>query len=168
MNPITMAADKILNGITALLEYMLGIMMIALVGLTFMQVILRYVFNNPTSWSSELSRFILIWLTFTGASVITKYGTHLSMGLNINRFVSGIWSKIIKVVINILIMTTLMIIAYYSWKVTMISGSRIAPMTKIPMYYPWLALPVNAVLMTVYFLADTIKQATKHEERISQ
>jgi TRAP-type transport system small permease protein len=168
MNPITMAADKILNGITALLEYMLGIMMVALVGLTFMQVILRYVFNNPTSWSSELSRFILIWLTFTGASVVTKYGTHLSMGLNINRFVSGIWSKVIKVVINILIMTTLMIIAYYSWKVTMISGSRIAPMTKIPMYYPWLALPVNAVLMTVYFLADTIKQATKHEERISQ
>ncbi|MDA3787065.1 MAG: TRAP transporter small permease [Desulfobacula sp.] len=168
MNPITMIADKILNGITALLEYMLGIMMIALVGLTFMQVILRYVFNNPTSWSSELSRFILIWLTFTGASVITKYGTHLSMGLNIDKFLRGIWSKIIRVFVNILIMTTLMIIAYYSWKVTMISGARIAPMTKIPMYYPWLALPVNSVLMTMYFLADTVKQITKHEERIPQ
>jgi len=166
MNPITIIADKILHGITTLLEYMLGIMMISLVGLTFLQVILRYVFNNPTSWTSELSRFILIWLTFTGASVITRYGTHLSMGLNINKLIHGIWGRVIKVFVNIMIMTALMIVAYYSWKITMISGGRIAPMTKIPMYFPWLALPVNAVLMTVYFLAETIRQATTPEERI--
>lgn len=168
MNRISKLADRIINGITFLLEYMLGIMMMALIGLTFMQVVLRYVFNNPTSWSSELSRFILIWLTFTGASVVTKYGTHLTMGLNINRFVKKTWGQAIKVLINILIMSTLIIIAWYSWKVTMISGSRIAPMTKIPMYFPWLALPVNTVLMTIYFLSETVKQVVSYEERPHQ
>lgn len=168
MNRISKLADRIINGITFLLEYMLGIMMMALIGLTFMQVVLRYVFNNPTSWSSELSRFILIWLTFTGASVVTKYGTHLTMGLNINRFVQKTWGQAIKVLINILIMSTLIIIAWYSWKVTMISGSRIAPMTKIPMYFPWLALPVNTVLMTIYFLSETVKQVVSYEERPHQ
>ena len=154
---IGLVADKVLDAINALLEYMMGIFMATLVIITFGEVVLRYVFNSPTSWSSELARFILMWMTFTGASIATRYCTHLTMGFNIYRFVGEPYSRFIKIFVNILIVVTMLVIAYYGSKVTLIAGERIAPMTKMPMYFPWAGLPINAFIMAVYLIAESIK-----------
>jgi TRAP-type C4-dicarboxylate transport system permease small subunit len=154
---IALVTDKILDGITVLLEYMMGIFMVALVIITFGEVVLRYVFNSPTSWSSELARFILMWMTFTGASIATRYCTHLTMGFNIYRFIGEPYIKVFKIFVNIFIVITMFVITYYSAKVTLIAGGRIAPMTKMPMYYPWAGLPINAFIMSVYLIAETVK-----------
>ena len=119
---IGLVADKVLDAINALLEYMMGIFMATLVIITFGEVVLRYVFNSPTSWSSELARFILMWMTFTGASIATRYCTHLTMGFNIYRFVGEPYSRFIKIFVNILIVVTMLVIAYYGSKVTLIAG----------------------------------------------
>jgi TRAP-type transport system small permease protein len=155
---IVRIADKTLDILTTILEYMMGIMMIALVCITSIEVVLRYVFNNPTSWSSELARFLLMWVTFTGSSIVTRRCTHLTMGLNIHRFVGGKVSRRIKVLVTIVIAVIMFVIAWYGAKITIISGHRIAPMTKLPMYIPWSAMPVNAIIMTLFLITEAIKQ----------
>ena len=109
---IALIADKVLDGINALLEYMMGIFMTVLVIITFGEVVLRYVFNSPTSWSSELARFILMWMTFTGASIATRYCTHLTMGFNIHRFLGVPYDRFIKSFVNILIVLTMLVVDY--------------------------------------------------------
>ncbi len=162
---IALIADKVLDGINALLEYMMGIFMTVLVIITFGEVVLRYVFNSPTSWSSELARFILMWMTFTGASIATRYCTHLTMGFNIHRFVGVPYDRFIKAFVNILIVLTMLVIAYYAAKITLIAGGRIAPMTKMPMYFPWAGLPINAFIMAVYMIAETIRTLSNKSVR---
>lgn len=162
---IALIADKVLDGINALLEYMMGIFMTVLVIITFGEVVLRYVFNSPTSWSSELARFILMWMTFTGASIATMYCTHLTMGFNIYRFVGEPYDRFIKAFVNILIVLTMLVIAYYAAKITLIAGGRIAPMTKMPMYFPWAGLPINAFIMAVYMIAETIRTLSNKSVR---
>ena len=36
--------------------------------LVFVQVVMRYVFNNSLSWSEELARYTFIWLIYIGIS----------------------------------------------------------------------------------------------------
>ena len=94
---IVRIADKVLNAINILLEYLMGGLMLVLVLVTFSEVVRRYVFNDPTHWASELCRFLLIWMTFTGASIVTRLTTHLTMGFTIHRFAAPKLSKAIKV-----------------------------------------------------------------------
>ncbi|BBD09163.1 TRAP transporter small permease [Desulfovibrio ferrophilus] len=53
--------------------------------LIFAQVVCRYVFQDPLSWSEELARYIFIWLTFCGASVAFYENTHIKVSYFIER-----------------------------------------------------------------------------------
>jgi TRAP-type C4-dicarboxylate transport system permease small subunit len=45
----------------------------------FAQVILRYVFNSPLTWSEELARYLFIWCAFLGWIIASRRGSHLAM-----------------------------------------------------------------------------------------
>jgi TRAP-type C4-dicarboxylate transport system permease small subunit len=162
---IVKVADKLLDAINTFMEYVMGTLFLVLVIVTFQEVFRRYLFNDPTPWASELSRFLLIWMTFTGAGIVTRLVTHLTMGFTIHRFVNKSTSKAIKIFISTASLVSLIILAYYSGKVTLLAGYRSAPMTLMPMYVPWSALPINAVIMSLYMLAELVKNIyTKDDE----
>ena len=48
-----------------------------MVVLVFGNVVLRYGFNTGITVSEELSRWLFVWITFMGAIVAMKEGTHL-------------------------------------------------------------------------------------------
>ncbi len=164
---IVQVSDKVLDAINILMEYLMGILFLVLVGITFQEVLRRYLFNDPTHWASEASRFLLIWMTFTGACIVTRLVTHLTMGFTIHRFVNKSKSKIIKVFISAAAAVAMIILTYYSAKVTLLAGYRAAPMTGIPMYYPWAALPVNGAIMSIYMIAETVKHIYENEEEVT-
>lgn len=163
---IVQITDKVLDTINTSMEYLMGILMLGLVGVTFQEVFRRYVFNDPTHWASELCRFILIWVTFTGACIVTRLVAHLTMGFTIHRFVSKKTSKIIKVSIAAAAAASMIVLTYYSAKVTLLAGYRSAPMTGIPMYYPWASLPFNGAIMSIYMIAEMIKHIFEKEEEV--
>jgi len=154
---IVQISDKVLDALNALMEYLMGILMLALVAITFSEVFRRYVLNDPTHWASELCRFILIWMTFTGACIVTRLIAHLTMGFTIHRFVNKPLSKFIRIFISACAAVSMMVLTYYSAKVTLLAGYRSAPMTGMPMYIPWAALPINGAVMSIYMIAETIK-----------
>ena len=168
---IVQISEKVLDALNALMEYLMGILMLALVGITFSEVFRRYVLNDPTHWASELCRFILIWMTFTGACIVTRLIAHLTMGFTIHRFVNKPLSKFIRIFISACAAVSMMVLTYYSAKVTLLAGYRSAPMTGIPMYIPWAALPINGAVMSIYMIAETIKhifgEAEETEEVIA-
>lgn len=165
---IVRISDKILNFINSLMEYLMGILMLTLVCVTFQEVFRRYVFNDPTHWASELCRFLLMWITFTGACIVTRHVAHLTMGFTIHRFVNKNLSKIIKVFVALAAAVSMIVLTYYSAKVAFITGHRAAPMTGIPMYYPLASFPVNGALMSIYLLAETTKHLFAKEEEASR
>ena len=164
---IVKIADKLLDTINTFMEYFMGFLFFLLVCVTFQEVFRRYLFNDPTHWASELSRFLLIWMTFTGASIVTRHVTHLTMGFTIHRFVNASKGKIIKVSISTLSLISLIVLTYYSGKVTLLAGYRPAPMTGMPMYVPWGALPFNGAIMSLYMVAETVKHLYEKNEEVA-
>jgi TRAP-type transport system small permease protein len=43
------------------------------------QVVFRYAFNSPLTWSEELARYLFIWCAFLGWIVASRRGSHLAM-----------------------------------------------------------------------------------------
>src|SRR5678816_1188047 len=49
------------------------------------QVVLRYLFNNPLTWSEELARYLFIWCAFLGWLVASRRHSHLAMTFVVDR-----------------------------------------------------------------------------------
>ena len=47
--------------------------------LVFVQVVMRYVFNNSLSWSEELARYTFIWLIYIGIGYGCKLRKHIKI-----------------------------------------------------------------------------------------
>ena len=63
-------------------EQMLAVGLLLLVLVTMgVQVIARYVFHAPISWSEELARFGLIWLAFIASGFVMAEGQHLTVDM---------------------------------------------------------------------------------------
>ena len=54
------------EGLTAVLEYLSMACVAVMALLVIAQVVLRYVFNDPLTWSEEMARIIFIYLSFIG------------------------------------------------------------------------------------------------------
>lgn len=164
---IVRIANKVIDFINCLLEYFIGTLMLVLVIVTTVEVIRRYVFNDPTHWASEFCRFLLIWMTFTGASIVTRLVAHLTMGFTIHRFIGKAASRTVRVLVSGCVAFVMIIITFYSAKVTLMAGYRQAPMTGMPMYIPWSALPINALLMSLYMVAETVVHLFDGREKVA-
>ncbi len=63
--------DRVAAWVRAVLRWYIILLMVGLVGLTFVQVVARYVMQNPFTATDQYARIVLVWLTFMGAAVAT-------------------------------------------------------------------------------------------------
>ncbi|MGI8931268.1 MAG: TRAP transporter small permease [Sphingomicrobium sp.] len=49
------------------------------------QVIFRYFFDSPLTWSEELARYLFIWCAFLGWLIATRRNSHLAMNFLFER-----------------------------------------------------------------------------------
>ncbi len=59
--------------------YLLSASLGGVVGICFLQVVARYVFNSSFAWAEEISIVILLWATWWGACLAIKQGNHLKV-----------------------------------------------------------------------------------------
>jgi TRAP-type C4-dicarboxylate transport system permease small subunit len=72
-----------------LLEFLVVILMVAMVVMVFGNVFLRYAFNSGITISDEMSRYCFIWLTYIGAMVAMREGGHLGVDTLIKHLSRG-------------------------------------------------------------------------------
>ena len=72
-----------------LLEFLVVILMVAMVVMVFGNVFLRYAFNSGITISDEMSRYCFIWLTYIGAMVTMREGGHLGVDTLVKHLPRG-------------------------------------------------------------------------------
>lgn len=61
------------------LRIAVGVALIVVVGVTLLQIALRYFFNAPLVWSEELAKLLIVWIAFIGAAAVCWDGRHLNV-----------------------------------------------------------------------------------------
>jgi len=60
-------------------EWIIATMLAAMTFLTFLQVVMRYVFNSGFSWALELSTVFFAFMIFVGISYGVRVGSHIGV-----------------------------------------------------------------------------------------
>lgn len=55
--------------------------LVGTLGLIILQVVSRYVFNSPFTWTEELARFALLWFTFVSAGFVMARRIHIAVDI---------------------------------------------------------------------------------------
>src|SRR3954453_18506545 len=63
------------------LEILAGLMLVAIVLIVFAGVFFRYFLHIGLGWTEEAARFLLIGMTFTGATVAVRRWSHFRLAI---------------------------------------------------------------------------------------
>ena len=78
--------EKLRNTLNKVLNLLAGLSMTVMVVLTTYQVIVRYVFNSPSTWSEELVGYLFGWSTMLGATIVSGERGHMNIPVLVDRF----------------------------------------------------------------------------------
>ena len=145
----------------ALVEKALFVLGALMVGVVFGQVFFRYALNHSLFWSEELARYILVWLTFLGATVAYRRGSHPRIDLwSFGRH--SRWGKAIRIGAHLVGMAFFVLLVIYGMQFAYFVRLQISPALQLPKWIVMLVLPVCGLLLLLHALAAI---ATEIRER---
>jgi TRAP-type C4-dicarboxylate transport system permease small subunit len=76
---------KVVTGIDTVFRVLLASLLAMMVLCVTWQIVSRYFLGDPSSWTEELSRFLLIWVGLLGGSYAYHAKMHLGLDLLAER-----------------------------------------------------------------------------------
>ncbi len=121
----------------------------------FLQVIFRYVLKIPIPWAEELVRYLFVWLTLLGGAAAVRTKAHIAMELVVNRLHARL--KLAVIFVSSLVSVSFLgYLAVSAWQLTLLNLGQRSDAMGISMAYPYMAIPVGAVLMIFFILELTV------------
>lgn len=134
-----------------------------------LNVIMRYVFRNPTSWADELAMICMAYVTFVGGAVAYKHNLHFGIDFLVDKMP-------VKVQMAIRRITNFVFIPLFGY--TTFLGIRLMlKASKRMIYSGWsykiidASLPIGFLSMTIYaiiFFVMSFTDKEKYENRFRQ
>jgi TRAP-type C4-dicarboxylate transport system permease small subunit len=157
--------DRVVRILDVVLKNVLIVLMAALVAAVSWQVISRYVFSSPSSWTEEVARFLMIWVGLLGAAYAFRTRVHLGLDL--------LPKKLTGQSANALKLFTLGVVVLFSVTVLVVGGGNLVALTwelkqysavlGLPIAFVYSVIPTAGLLICVYAVEasreDTIAEA---------
>src|SRR5262245_65799321 len=106
---------RLLDLYCGFLKAAIALCLVAMCVLVFSNVTLRYLFNSGIPTSEELSRWLLVWLTFLGAIVALRQHAHLGVDTLV-RALPAFGKKICFIASYLLMLYADWLLTLGSWK----------------------------------------------------
>lgn len=151
LTPISDALDKVCSVAIVL---MLGAMVI----ITGAQIVCRTWFT-ALSWSDEVTRYLLIWSTFLGATVVYRHNGHISVTV-LQDAVKPKVAKALRVAVHAICFVLFAVLFYYSTLYCM-KLKKTATAMPIKMKWIYMCIPISMVMMMIHSLLMGVEEATK-------
>jgi len=140
------------------IEWMLVAIFALLVLDVLIQVGSRYILGQSFSFTEELARFALIWLSILGAAYLTGKNEHLYMDflfvkLDVKK---KIWfTKVTQILIAVFSIVVLVIGGANLSYITLVLG-QLSPALGVPIAYVYMIVPFSGLLILFYSIYNFI------------
>jgi len=151
------------------LKFVIAVLLAVMVVLVFGNVFLRYGFNSGITISEELSRWLMVWLTFLGAVVALREHAHLGVDTLVQAL-SATGKRICFVASYLLMIYADWLLLLGSWKQALIGLGDRAPATGLSVaifYGAGLVFGISAGIILIYDLLRALTGAANEAELVA-
>lgn len=132
-------------------------------GLMFYEVIMRYVFDDPTTWINETASILVVWGILFGLSVALRDNHHISVDI-FYAMLPRRMQKVVDIFANLVgigFCLFLMITGIELVNHTFQSG-QVTMDTRTPYWIYYLIMPISGLLFLVRFI-ERLKRVIKNQ-----
>lgn len=145
------ALQHVIDSFFRLLEFLIVVLMVAMVVMVFGNVVLRYGFNSGIDVSDEMARYCFIWLTYIGAMVAMREGSHLGVDTLVKHLPVG-GKKAALFISEALMLLCNGLFVLGTWKMHELQVSNVSPVVGLSMIWIYGIGYLVGVVMAIFNL----------------
>ncbi|QZY55168.1 TRAP transporter small permease [Crassaminicella profunda] len=156
---------KILVTLDKIEDTVLIVMFMAMVGIIFFQVIMRYIFNNSLSWSEELGKFLFVWLSWLGISIGHRKKEHIRITLLVDKLPNKL-KHLAEALTELILIFICGITMYYGFNMINIQINVPYAGIKISTAWGYLSLVLGCgifIIRAIAYFIEAVKNMMKNE-----
>lgn len=151
-DPVTGALDVLVGAA----EGLAVILLVAMTVVVALAVYFRYVLDDSLVWYDEIASFLLVWLTFVGAVVVTRRRRHIGFELIVDRSPLRV-RRALEVAAEGLVLVYELILVVYGWNLVASMGDETAvSLLWLQMGWIYAVIPTSAALMAMVTLRHLV------------
>lgn len=139
--------------------YAAGLVLLAIIGLTMVEVFSRYVLERPLILSDELGGYAMVAIAFLGLAFCARDESHIRITFLVGKIPARISSPL-RVATLALSLAFVAIATWVNWQFLVDSFARDMRSNSLlmtPLKWPQMAMPVGLTLFTLLMLARLIQ-----------
>lgn len=117
-----------------------------LAGVVFLQFFTRYVLNDSVAWTEEIARYLLIWVTFIGATISFRRGTHIGVEV-LHHFLPKLWVRPLRFVLDVMTVGFVALLCWFSITITERMHIQTMTVIELPMSIVYAGVGLGCFLM---------------------
>lgn len=153
-SPLTRALDAIASACMLIA----GVMLVVLIVIFGWLVYGRYILNDTPTWVEQCAIVLIAWITFLGAAVGVRRGSHLSIDF-LREAMPARPRAALRVVADLYVLVFGGFMAWQGWRLVATNLDRKIPMIHVSESWRAAPLMICGALMIVFAVAALIKRS---------
>ena len=152
--------DKLSHLINHWVEYALFALGLSMALIVANQVFFRYALNQSLFWSEELARFLLVWLTFLGATVAYRRKAHPGIDVLVTRMAPAL-QQTAAVLTHLASMALFAVMILYGYQFAYFVRLQISPALNLPKWIVLSIIPLSGMILMIHavtFLLEAMRR----------
>ncbi len=141
-------------------RYICSVFLIIITLITFIQVVMRFLFNAPFSWSEEVTLMFLVWFGYLCMAIDIYTDDHAALYFLYNHMSPKV-KKAADIFRHGLLMWFFIEMVKYGWILTKLNIRKPQPATRFSQGWLYAPLVVGGALMLLYSLVNFLISVAK-------
>lgn len=119
------------------------------------QVIFRYVFGTPLTWSEELARYLFVWIALFGSAWCGRGHIHVRMTAVTSLLPAG-FNRVLQIAISIFCAAICFILFPHAVRIFAMQSKLKAVTLGVSLGIEYIAAPVGLMMMAIQWTVDAL------------
>ena len=154
------ALEKLSATVNGWIEYSLLGLGLSMTVIVAVQVFFRYGLNQSLFWSEELARYLLVWLSFLGASVAYRHKAHPGINL-LQAKMPATLQRLSAITVHLASLTLFTIMIVYGYRFAYFVRLQISPALYLPKWVVFSIIPFSGCILMLHGLNFLLQEVTR-------
>jgi TRAP-type C4-dicarboxylate transport system permease small subunit len=132
-------------------QLLIGVMMLAMFVLVFINVLGRYGIGKSWAAAEEISTFLMIWVTYLGAGLALREGRHAAIDMFQDKLPIGL-RRPLRSLLGVVILAFFGVLAWLGIRMSIFGWPQETIATQMPTGIPYLAIPLGSIMFCLHLV----------------